>query len=69
MKPSDLAFETAPADLVLETAAQIRDNAQRIYAQTVLADAMPLGNATGMTAEERSLLGAWIEQGATLPDK
>jgi len=25
---------------------------------------MPLGNKTGMTAEERELIGRWIAQGA-----
>jgi uncharacterized membrane protein len=28
----------------------------------VLTDAMPPGNATGMTEAERDLLGAWIAQ-------
>jgi uncharacterized membrane protein len=27
---------------------------------------MPLGNATGMTQDERDLLGAWIRQGARI---
>jgi uncharacterized membrane protein len=27
---------------------------------------MPLGNVTGMTDEERELLGRWIDQGARL---
>jgi uncharacterized membrane protein len=27
---------------------------------------MPLGNATGMTADERAQLGAWIHAGAAI---
>jgi uncharacterized membrane protein len=29
--------------------------------------AMPLGNVTQMTEEERALLGRWIDQGAAIP--
>jgi uncharacterized membrane protein len=29
--------------------------------------AMPLGNVTQMTEEERVLLGRWIDQGAAIP--
>ena len=32
----------------------------QILAQAVNGDAMPLGNETGMTAEERQKLGAWL---------
>lgn len=66
VNPTDEDFDAPPADMALELPAQIRQNAQRIYAQAVLSDTMPLGNRTGMTAEERGLLGAWIEQGAPL---
>ena len=66
LNPTDENFDAPPADMPLERPAQIRQNAQRIYAQSVLADTMPLGNQTGMTDDERQLLGAWIEQGASL---
>jgi uncharacterized membrane protein len=65
-RPSDENFDAAPADLVLQSPEQIRANAQRIYAQAVLSDTMPLGNMTEMTAEERQILGAWIDQGAQI---
>ena len=35
-----------------------------IYRMAVLTRAMPLGNKTGMTAEERMLIGHWIAEGA-----
>jgi uncharacterized membrane protein len=34
--------------------------------RAVVTKTMPLGNLTGMTDEERRLLGAWIAQGAKL---
>jgi uncharacterized membrane protein len=39
-------------------------NAQNIYQQVVVLQQMPMGNATGMTAEERALLGRWFKAGA-----
>ncbi len=65
-RPTDEDFEEPPADLVLQTGAQLRAAAQKVYARVVLSDSMPLGNKTAMTAEERALLGAWIDQGAAL---
>jgi uncharacterized membrane protein len=51
---------------LLENPAQIAAQAQAIYAQAVATEAMPLGNLTEMTADERALLGRWIEAGAKL---
>lgn len=64
--PTDPAFPRAPLGVVLDTPEQIRAQAQRIYAAVVATRAMPLGNVTGMTEEERSLLGRWIRSGAPL---
>ena len=38
----------------------------RIYIQSVASHIMPLGNSTGMTQDERDLLGVWIIQGANV---
>jgi uncharacterized membrane protein len=54
----------APAGVRFDTAEQIAAQADSIRRQAVDTRAMPLGNVTGMTDEERDLLGAWIEQGA-----
>jgi uncharacterized membrane protein len=62
--PSDEGFDEAPADLAFDRPGSIRANAARIYAQSVLSDAMPLGNSTQMTTEERNLLGKWFRAGA-----
>ena len=63
-KPTDENFEAPPAGLAFDKDGAIRANAQRIYAQTVLSDAMPLGNVTQMTTEERALVGRWVRAGA-----
>jgi uncharacterized membrane protein len=52
----------APLGVRLETEEQITARAEDIERQAVLTRAMPPGNATGMTEEERELLGAWISQ-------
>jgi uncharacterized membrane protein len=58
--PTNPSFSTAPKGIVLETREQIRAQADAIEQQAVRTRAMPLGNVTGMTDEERELLGRWI---------
>jgi uncharacterized membrane protein len=50
--------------VLLQTEAQIRAQAKAIYAQAVQLKAMPMGNATQITPDERALLGAWVQGGA-----
>lgn len=50
--------------IVLETEAQIRDKIGRIKITVVDTKAMPQGNLTNMTQEERDLIGQWISNGA-----
>jgi uncharacterized membrane protein len=52
----------APLGVRLETQAEIEARAEDIERQAVLTRAMPPGNSTGMTEEERELLAAWISQ-------
>jgi len=66
VQPVQPGFATAPGGVLLDTAAHIKDNAQRIYDQAVATHAMPLGNVTHMTDAERATLGAWITAGAHL---
>ena len=63
-EPSREGFTSAPAGIRFDTAEQIAAQADAIEAQAVDSRAMPLGNLTGMTEDERARLGAWIEQGA-----
>jgi uncharacterized membrane protein len=60
--PSHDSFREAPKNLTLETLAEIRKNAATVYIQTVQTKAMPLGNQTAMTDDERSALGQWLKE-------
>lgn len=64
--PSQPGFAAAPAGVLLDNPQHIQQNAQRAYTQAVASQAMPLGNVTHMTQQERTLIGAWISQGAKL---
>jgi uncharacterized membrane protein len=59
--PSDATIKTAPKGIALETLDELKRYAQQIETQAVKNKAMPLGNKTGMVAEERAKLGAWID--------
>jgi uncharacterized membrane protein len=63
-EPTQAGFTAAPGGVRFDTAQQIVAQADAIRRQAVDSRAMPLGNVTGMTDEERELLGAWIEHGA-----
>ncbi|MEO3384710.1 urate hydroxylase PuuD [Mesorhizobium sp. CAU 1741] len=51
----------APKGVALETEAQIAEHAREIYLQAGRSHAMPPGNVSGITPEERALLVAWFE--------
>ena len=57
----------APLGITLDTPEQIQKLAPSIRQQAVESTAMPLGNATRMTTQERQILGRWIAQGAKIP--
>ena len=63
-KPRQEGIAVAPKGIVLETPAQIVQHAAAIRQQAVASRAMPLGNLTHMTDDERARLGAWIDAGA-----
>jgi uncharacterized membrane protein len=65
-KPSFPGFQQPPGGLLLDTPERIKAAAERIHQQTIATQAMPIGNLTKMTAEERRLLGAWLAAGAPL---
>jgi len=52
----------APKGIALDDAAQLRANAALVRAQ-LASRAMPPGNVTGMTQDERAALIAWIDHG------
>jgi uncharacterized membrane protein len=59
--------DAAPRGIKLDTAEEIKAEAQAIEQQAVQTKAMPLGNVTGMTQAERDVLARWIAQGAKIP--
>ncbi len=61
--PTEPGFSSPPAGVVLETPAQIAARSEDIR-RVVSSKAMPLGNLTGMTSQERALVVAWVTQGA-----
>ncbi|SIP97070.1 urate hydroxylase PuuD [Marinobacterium stanieri] len=64
--PSFAGFSSAPAGITFDSAEQIKLLSPRIHAQSIATQAMPLGNVTQMTQEERDLLGRWIANGASI---
>ncbi|KQP22014.1 urate hydroxylase PuuD [Pseudorhodoferax sp. Leaf267] len=48
----------------LDAPDQVALHAQAIYQQVVVTKIMPMTNATGMTDEERALVGRWFQAGA-----
>ena len=57
----------APKGVLFDTQQELVANARRAYEQVVVTKAMPLGNVTGMTEEERDLVGRWVRSGAPAP--
>ena len=64
--PTDEVFKTAPKGIMFDDNKRLKALAYLIKTQTVTTMAMPLGNKTGITPEERIILGRWIEEGASI---
>jgi len=62
--PSQPGFSAPPAGVILESAADIIKQAQTIHQQVVVTKAMPIGNLTQITDEERVLIDQWFQSGA-----
>jgi uncharacterized membrane protein len=65
--PTQQGFSEAPRGVMFDTPDQILARAEQINQQAVVMKSMPMGNLTGMTQEERDLLGAWVQEGAPGP--
>lgn len=59
-EPVWAGFSHAPADVLLDTPEHVAIHARQIEIYAVLTDAMPPGNVTEITAEERQLVGAGL---------
>jgi uncharacterized membrane protein len=62
VKPTHESFQEAPKNIILETVGDLKKYAATIYAQTVQTKAMPLGNQTVMTDDDRVTLGRWLKE-------
>ncbi len=65
-KPTDDVQIVPPNGIIFETPEQIAKYSDRIMFRVVQTKTMPQANKTGITDDERSLIGRWIEQGAKL---
>ena len=65
-KPSFQGLAEAPKGVKLDTPDRVRAAAPQIYQQAARTKAMPPGNLTGMTEDERALLDRWYRSGAEL---
>jgi uncharacterized membrane protein len=50
----------------LDSPALMKQHALSVYQQTVVTRQMPMNNATGITEEERALIGQWFKTGAVV---
>jgi uncharacterized membrane protein len=48
----------------LDSPALIKQHAQNMYQQVVVTKQMPMGNATGLTEDDRAMFGRWFQAGA-----
>lgn len=62
--PTQAGFSAAPKGVIFDAAADIQRQAQAIHQQTVVTKAMPIGNLTQMTEEERAAIQGWYLSGA-----
>jgi uncharacterized membrane protein len=62
--PTQPGFAAAPKGIMFDMVAQITAQAALIHQQTVATRAMPIGNLTGMTDDERALIDSWFQSGA-----
>ena len=58
--PGDDVFTVAPAGVMFDSLAEVRQWAPRIKARTIDSNDMPFMNKTAMTDQERASLGRWL---------
>lgn len=63
-KPTNQAFPVAPQNVMLDTAAEMKQYAERIEITSAVEHSMPIANMSGMTEDERQILRRWVDEGA-----
>ena len=66
--PADASYGPMPGGVSFESTERIQALAPRIKERAVITKTMPMANKTGITEDERLLLGRWIDQGAHVKD-
>ena len=61
--PTQAGFSAPPKGVILESADDIVRHAQTIYQQVVITNAMPIGNLTQISDDERALIDQWFQLG------
>ena len=67
--PTERTMAAAPMGIQFDTPQQIVAHSERIFERAVMTRTMPLGNKSGMTLEDRRLLGCWIQDGAHISER
>ena len=62
--PTQPGFAAPPAGVILESADDILRQAQAVHQQTYVTKAMPIGNMTQITEDERAVIDQWFRSGA-----
>jgi uncharacterized membrane protein len=60
-EPAHAAFQAPPAGIVLEKLTDLQAHSSKVQQAAVRTHYMPLGNASGMTEQERIALGDWLK--------
>jgi uncharacterized membrane protein len=63
-RPTDTSLGRTPAGVKFDTPQEIMMHAQRIHARAVVTKTMPPANKTGITDDERELIGRWFSAGS-----
>jgi uncharacterized membrane protein len=66
--PADPTFGPMPGGVSFETVERIQALAPRIKERAYITKTMPMANKTGITEDERLMLGRWVDQGAHVQD-
>ncbi|MBC7584346.1 MAG: urate hydroxylase PuuD [Tardiphaga sp.] len=66
-QPTQPGFAAAPAGVLLDKPDAIVRQTDKIYQQVVQLRAMPIGNLTGITEEERAVIAAWHDASSPGP--
>ncbi|MBX2880171.1 MAG: urate hydroxylase PuuD [Granulosicoccus sp.] len=61
LQPTQPGFASAPQGIVLQNTVDLETHAAAIHQQVVVTRAMPIGNLSGMTEDERLLVADWYQ--------